>query len=102
MTTTNDTTKRIQELNDQFRRALGGSGSGRKFMTAGVAALPIDDQAAILVKVVSFADFTPDSDPYEEHDFGAFDHNGQNCFGRSIVTIKRLTSTPMPRPARRI
>jgi type IV pilus biogenesis protein CpaD/CtpE len=78
--TTDDATKKIRELNDQFRRTLGGSGSGKKFMTAGVAALPIDDQAAILVRVVSFEDFTPDNDPYEEHDFGAFDHQGKKLF----------------------
>ena len=50
---------------------------GSVFVTRGVADLSTDDQAAILERVRCFDDFTPDNDPYGEHDFGAFDHNGQ-------------------------
>ncbi|WP_084678891.1 DUF3768 domain-containing protein [Methylocystis sp. ATCC 49242] len=49
-------------------------------MTAGVASLPLADQAAIVRKVMRFDAFTPDNDPYGEHDFGAFEHKGQKFF----------------------
>ena len=75
--TTDDTTK-IRDLNDQFRRTLDGGGN--RFMTRGIVALPFTDQAAILGKVMSFAAFTPDNDPHQEHDFGAFDHAGSRIF----------------------
>jgi hypothetical protein len=39
-------------------------------MTAGVAALPASDQAAILAKVIAHDEFTEDNDPHCEHDFG--------------------------------
>ena len=35
---------------------------------------------AILGKVMSFEDFTPDNDPHGEHDFGAFEHAGKRIF----------------------
>ncbi len=65
--------QRIAELNDNFRTSFIG---GRVLKTAGIDALPEDDQAAILRKVRSFEDFTEDNDPYGEHDFGAFEHPG--------------------------
>lgn len=49
-------------------------------MTAGVASLPLADQAAIVRKVMRFDASTPDNDPYGEHDFGAFEHKGQKLF----------------------
>ncbi|WP_424363142.1 DUF3768 domain-containing protein [Methylocystis parvus] len=69
---------RIRRLNDAFRRQ--GSGGGNLLMTAGVACLPLADQAAILRKARSFDAFTPDNDPYGEHDFGAFEHKAQKLF----------------------
>ena len=53
---------------------------GRVYLTRGVAALPEDDQAAILERVRTYGDFTPSNDPYGEHDFGAFEHNGHRIF----------------------
>jgi len=69
---------RIRELNDAFRRTLGGG--GKRLMTAGVAALPFADQAAIIGKVMSFDAFTDANDPHGEHDFGSFDHKGERVF----------------------
>jgi hypothetical protein len=69
---------RIRELNDAFRRTLGNG--GKHYLTAGVAALPFEDQAAIIGKVMSFDAFTPDNDPHGEHDFGAFEHDGKKLF----------------------
>ena len=49
-------------------------------MTAGIAALPPEDQAAILAKVIAFDAFSEDNDPHGEHDFGAFDHAEHRIF----------------------
>jgi hypothetical protein len=68
---------RIAFLNDNFRKTFIG---GKTLITRGVAALPEQDQADILEKVRTFDAFTEDNDPYREHDFGAFEHNGQKIF----------------------
>jgi hypothetical protein len=67
----------IAELNDAFRRSFTG---GEVVVTSGIRALPWDMQAAIIERVRSFEAFTPDSDPYAEHDLGSFDHDGQTIF----------------------
>lgn len=38
------------------------------------------DVAAILNKVRTFKDFNEGDDPYDEHDFGAFDFKGKKIF----------------------
>ena len=54
----------IAQLNDEFRS------SGRDlFITSGIQALP--DVPGLLVSVQQFDTFTPDNDPYGEHDFGS-------------------------------
>lgn len=73
-----DATLTIRRLNDSFRCSL--SGGGKRLITAGVAALPAWDQAAILSKVMEHDEFTDDNDPHGEHDFGAFDHAGKRIF----------------------
>jgi hypothetical protein len=67
----------IAKLNDAFRRTFTG---GQVFVTRGISALPRDAQAAITERVRSFEDFGEDNDPHGEHDFGAFDHDGQKIF----------------------
>ena len=64
----------IAALNDATRQFNTG---GTIFITAGIAALPVDDQAAILDRVRTFDAFTPDNDPYGEHDFGSFEYAGK-------------------------
>jgi hypothetical protein len=49
-------------------------------MTPAVGDLPLPELVALLEKVASFDEFTPDNDPYGEHDFGALDHNGVRYF----------------------
>lgn len=71
-------TSRLIELNDLCRTAPGVG--GQWFITPGVAALPLEEQSAIREKVERYNDFTPDNDPYSEHDFGAFIHNGTKIF----------------------
>jgi hypothetical protein len=77
--TMNDTTTRkIAELNDLCRTAMGVA--GKLFQTAGIDALSLADQSAIREKVETFNTFTPDNDPHGEHDFGAFEHQGHKIF----------------------
>lgn len=75
---TTDTTKKIADLNDLCRKAMGVT--GRLVQTAGISALPLEDQSAIRQKVETFDTFTPDNDPHKERDFGAFEHNGERIF----------------------
>lgn len=63
-------TERIRALNDQFRATLVG---GTVVITAGIAALGPDTQAAIIAAIKSFNAFDVDNDPWGEHDFGAVD-----------------------------
>ena len=66
----------IATLNDAFRRTMRG---GRVLVTSGIRER-WPDAAAILGKVRAFSDFSDDNDPYGEHDFGAFEHEGQKLF----------------------
>lgn len=67
----------IKTLNDNFRQTFIG---GRVMLTAGINAKSQDDIARILSKVRQFNHFTPDNDPYNEHDFGSFDYNGEMIY----------------------
>lgn len=67
----------IAARNDALRRDRLG---GHVMMTAAVAALPPDTLAAAIIAMRRFDDFTPDNDPYGEHDFGAFEHAGERFF----------------------
>ena len=73
----NDKAKRIQQLNDAFRTTFQ---NGKVTMTCGVDALPPEIQSAVMFKVRTFSDFTPDNDPHKEHDFGNFDLAGEKFF----------------------
>jgi Protein of unknown function (DUF3768) len=88
---TNDSrrTEAIQALNDRFRRTLRG---GKVLVTSGVNALGAAHVHAILTKVVEFDAFGPDNDPYQEHDFGAFDHVGNKLFWKIDYYDPSLTS----------
>jgi hypothetical protein len=70
-------TERIRALNDALRNLTG---TGRICVTTGIAALPSEDQAAIMQHVHTFSDFTPDNDPHGEHDFGSFEYAGETIF----------------------
>ena len=70
-------TERIADLNDLLRKTFIG---GRIVITAGIAALPETDRAAILEKVQTFDAFSPDNNPHGQRDFGSFSHNGQRVF----------------------
>ena len=55
-----DYAARVRTLNDRFRQS--GTG-GRMLMTAGIAALPHDEQLAIVAAVMAFEAFDPGDDP---------------------------------------
>jgi hypothetical protein len=63
----NQSTQKIAQLNDALRTSFTG---GRLMVTAGVSALPPSTQVDVLCAVQAFNTFTPDNDPYGEHDFG--------------------------------
>ncbi len=70
-------TNRISELNDRFRTTGLG---GQVLLTRGIADLDLLAQVAIVQKVREFDSFKKANDPYGEHDFGSFDHDGMKIF----------------------
>src|SRR6185295_7409060 len=66
-------TARIRALNDQLRQHLTG---GMAVITVGVAALGAEAVERIVKTIAAFDDFCHANDPYEEHDFGAFEADG--------------------------
>ena len=86
----NDKTRKIAELNDLCRTAMGVA--GRLYVTEGIAALPPEDQSAIREKVERFSDFSSDNDPYAERDFGAFEHGGEKVFWKIDYYDRSLTA----------
>lgn len=65
----------IRKGNDAFRKL------GSYFVTRGVyATFEGDELQAVLRKVRDFNTFTKDNDPWNEHDFGSFPHNGETIF----------------------
>src|SRR5690348_6317237 len=61
----------VADLNDAFRR----SGQG-VVATQGVAAL--DSLDCLLEAVRTYDNFTPDNDPYAEHDYGSLEWKGED------------------------
>ena len=68
---------RIRALNDALRQTLTG---GRAVITPGVAALGQAAVARIIKTIAVYDDFCQANDPYEEHDFGAFEAEGHTIF----------------------
>jgi len=69
------TDNRIRDLNDQARHSFTGC---RVILTPGIQSL--DGLPDLLDRVRWFDAFTPDNDPYGEHDFGSLVHAGQTIF----------------------
>jgi hypothetical protein len=70
-------TDQIRLLNDQFRKNFSG---GMAVVTPGVAALGHEAVARIVKTIEVYDDFCHANDPHEEHDFGAFDADGERIF----------------------
>jgi Protein of unknown function (DUF3768) len=75
--TTPEKLAEIRRLNDEFRTTFRG---GEIVLTSSVADLPDMVKAAALQMVAAFKDFNEENDPYEEHDYGSFDHCNREFF----------------------
>ena len=73
----NENLGRIRRLNDRFRRSgLGGD----ILITPGIQSLGEATMRTVATKVAEFDEFDHENDPHGEHDFGAFDQDGQRIF----------------------
>ena len=67
----------IKALNDAFRRTFIG---GKVLMSAGMVSFCDDQMMQIVRAVQGYLAFTPDNDPYGEHDFGSMEILGNKFF----------------------
>jgi uncharacterized protein DUF3768 len=81
-------TARIRALNDELRQNFA---EGIAVMTPGIAALGAEAVARIVKTIAVFDDFCHANDPHEEHDFGAFDADGQQVFFKIDYYDESLT-----------
>lgn len=70
-------TTEIALQNDNFRKHLS---QGTLVLTQGIRCNTKEDLEAIITKVRTFDTFDENNDPYNEHDFGAFDYKGKRIF----------------------
>jgi Protein of unknown function (DUF3768) len=70
-------TEEIRALNDQLRQKLA---TGLAVITPGVAALGPEAVDRIVKTISVYDDFCHANDPHEEHDFGAFEAEGEAIF----------------------
>jgi Protein of unknown function (DUF3768) len=70
-------TEAIRALNDDLRQNLS---AGTALITPGVAAMGAEAVARIVKTIAVYDDFCHANDPYEEHDFGSFEVDGQTIF----------------------
>lgn len=73
------TRNRVRDLNDAFRSS-GSSARGQWMVTRGIQELGPEFVVLATRAVSSFDSFTPDNDPYGEHDFGSVNVAGQHLF----------------------
>ena len=82
-----DKTAKIRQLNDAFRTSFKG---GRVMLTLGIRSKSDEEQTEILERVLNFNDFTKSNDPYNEHDFGKFEHKGEKIIWKIDYYDKSL------------
>lgn len=70
-------TAKIRDLNDLSRAAMSFRFI---YVTLGVRGLGVEAAADALTRVRTFDAFSPDNDPWGEHDFGSFTLAGQLLF----------------------
>ncbi len=88
-------TDRIRALNDQFRQNFTG---GKAVMTPGIAAMGQEAVQRLVLTVATFNNFCTANDPHGEHDFGAFNFDGQEVFFK-IDYLDRTLTYHSPDPA---
>ena len=74
----------IKILNDNFRKSFN---DGKVLLTTGINAKRQEEIAEILNQVRCFNNFTKANDPYNEHDFGSFDYNGEKIFWKIVFVL---------------
>jgi len=77
MTLHDKQSREIAALNDLARKTFLGC---RVMLTQGIQNMPESLRFEVLQQVRGFEDFTPDNDPYGEHDFGAFTAQGYRVY----------------------
>lgn len=88
-------TTKIRDLNDLTRSAMSFRFI---YVTVGVRALGVEPAADAVMAVRTFDAFSPDNDPYREHDFGALTIAGQLIFWKIDYYDRRL-GDGSPNPA---
>lgn len=68
----------IRQLNDRFR--MSGPTAGDWLVTSGVQSLGEAAGVLAIQLTMEFDAFTPDNDPYGEHDFGSFTLTGHKLY----------------------
>jgi Protein of unknown function (DUF3768) len=68
----------IAELNDRFRK--GDRSLGKHMASELVSNLSPDQQLSLTRLVRAFDGFNPENDPYNEHDFGSVEFEGDKYF----------------------
>ena len=68
---------KVADRNDYFRKNLS---QGTLVLTQGIRSNTPEDLKEIITKVRNFDTFDANNDPYNEHDFGAFDYKGKRIF----------------------
>jgi hypothetical protein len=81
-------TDRIRELNDKLRQDLT---TGYAVITPGIAALGQEAVERLVKTIQVFDDFHHANDPYQEHDFGSFEADGQTIFFKIDYYDETLT-----------
>ena len=86
---------RIRELNDRFR--ITGQGNGSIVVTQGVQEHGLTFVRRALDAVRTFDAFSTDNDPWGEHDFGAFELDGEKLFWKLDMYDRSMTmGSPNP------
>ena len=80
--------QQIRALNDELRKYLIGGGA---VITPGIAALGREAVDRIVKTIAVFDDFCHANDPYEEHDFGSFEAEGETIFFKIDYYDRTLT-----------
>ncbi len=81
-------TDRIRTLNDELRQHLLGGGA---VITPGVVNLGPEAVKRLVQVIATFDDFCAANDPHGEHDFGAFDFDGNQVMFKIDYYNKALT-----------
>src|SRR5260370_37543244 len=88
-------TARIRALTDERRQNFA---QGMAVSTPGVGALGPEAVERIVTTIAVFDDFCHANDPYEEHDFGAFEADGHMIYFK-IDYLDQSMSMHSPDPA---